>query len=621
MANSNVAFIQLFWDLLNRKTGELGHVDYTPQKPAFDLYTPIDQSFPRSTPEEQGVSSRILSDFVHELQTTEHVEMHQLMILRHDHVIYEGAFDPYRQGVWHVTYSMCKSFTGMAVGLLIDEGRLSLDTKALDILEPQHTVAGVGKLLTKFKYSDLTVRDLLIMSSGASFNETGAISGNDWVKGYFDSLPKFAPGTKFEYNSMNSFILSAIVTKITGVTMFEYLRQKLFIPMGISKVFWETSPIGVTKAGWGMFITQEDAAKLGSLYMHGGAWKGNQLISKSWVEESTRCQIKTGREDNPEYGYHIWMGDVPGSFMYNGMLGQNVYCYPDRDMIIVVNAGNDEVFSGGTMTGIIRKYFGLNYHPSADALPEDPIGLRQLIRAKAEAEGNVRHVSPIVRGGWGRQSVRSMDRDRFFRRLSGRVYEMHSKGIGLFPLIMQVVHNNYTNGISMMRFDYHDGRLSLIFREGEDVHTINVGFGRGRHSLIRSKGEEYLTGCIGRLGRNEDHIPVLTLRIAFIEEATERRLKIYFKSEKELELHWDEVPGNVIIADTLEMITTGSGNVNPIFTGLMSQVSPGLIKDSMRSAIQPMVRASLVEETSAEMDLREEDPLEIHESGTDAPLS
>ena len=591
MANLDLAFVQLFWDLMNRKTGELGKVEFHPQKPSYDLYAPLSQAFPRSTPEEEGVSSAYIARFVHKLRTSEHVALHELMILRHGHVIFECGFNPYMQGIWHVTYSMCKSFTGMAVGLLIDEGRLSLEDHVAELLSDELSPLS---LLSRVRYSGLKVRHLLTMSSGASFNEVGAISGNDWVKGFFESQAKFPPGDHFEYNSMNSFILSAIVTHITGETMFEYLSGKLFAPMGIRKVFWEVSPTGITKAGWGMFITQEDAAKLGQLYLQGGVWNGRQLISKEWVQASVSPQIKTGREDNPEYGYHIWMNDVPGSFMYNGMLGQNVYIYPDKDMVVVVNAGNDEVFAGGTMTRIIREFLPESYRPQEEPLSPDPAAYSLLMNEKRISEHSGPEFPRILHGGWGRGGrVRRSDLS-FLQALDGRRYEMHSKGIGLAPLIMQVVHNNYTNGIRYLTFSVQKGVLYLLFQEGNDLHRIPVGFGRGRHTAVNLNGEEYLVGTIGRFGRNEDGLAVLTLRIAFIEEATERKLKIVFTDPEHIRLYWSETPGDSIISDTLEMITTGSGNVNPFVGNLLTKVSPLLLRDATQRSIEPVEDAVLV---------------------------
>lgn len=622
---TDLAFLQLYWDLMNRKTGDVGRVAFEVQKPAYDFVTPIEQPFPRSTPEEQGVDSSYLASFITELEHTPAICMHQVLIVRNEHVIYEGSFDPYEPGVWHATYSMCKSFTGMAIGLLIDDGKLSLDSKVLDILEPQGggLLGGLGlglvsTALNRAKYGDLTIRDLLVMSSGSSFNEVGAISGNDWEKSFFDSSVKFTPGTKFEYNSMNSFILSCVVTALTGMSMFDFLKARLFQPMGITKVFWEHSPKGITKGGWGMFLLPEDAAKLGLLYMNKGMWKGEQLISAAWCEEATKPQKETGRKDNPWYGYHCWIGPLPGSFMYNGMLGQNVYCYPSLKTIVVVNAGNTEVFADGTMTKLIRKYFCEGFEPSDQRLPANEGGRRQLEMVRKECMGDVTQVPRISRGGWnvrlksdaraaGGNIVTAFDRgrrgpqqDRLFRHLNGKTFDMEAGDVGLFPIMLQVVHNNYTDGISQLTFELEDGVLFLNFLEGTTNHRVPVGFGKGRHTAVNFHGEEYAIGTTGRFAYNEDHMPVLTVEISYTEEACTREVKIIFVSEEELLLIWDESPTNVIAGGAMAMITTGSGNTNPIFTGMVNRINPELIAEATRSAIHPRVKAHLRKPAGAE---------------------
>ena len=136
MARDEIAVVQLLWELLNRKTGELGNVSFLPQKPAYNKDIVVEQPFERSTPEEQGISSEYIADMVRELRNCSAAHMHQLMIIRNKHVIYEGGFSPYPAGVWHVTYSMCKSVTNMAIGFLVDDRRLKLEDHLIDFIEP-----------------------------------------------------------------------------------------------------------------------------------------------------------------------------------------------------------------------------------------------------------------------------------------------------------------------------------------------------------------------------------------------------------------------------------------------------------------------------------------------------
>jgi hypothetical protein len=392
MARFDFAFFQLLFRILGRQTGDISRVDYKPQKPHYENF-PEEQPFPRATPESQGVSSAYTAEFLQKLKDDPQANPHHVILMRHGKIIAECGYAPYPRDMWHITHSMCKSVTGMAIGLLIEDGKLTLDEKLSDIFSEYVGLIGI------FRQS-ITVENLLDMTSRCEFGEAGAISGNDWRRGFMKAGCKGEPGGAFEYNSMNSYMLSAIVTKKTGMPMFEFLKERLFKPLGITEVFWESCPKGITKGGWGMFLRPEDAAKLGQLYLQKGKWNGVQVIPESWVETSTTKHIDNG-EGNFGYGYQVWMSDRPGSFAYNGMLGQDVIVYPDTDMVIVINAGNKEMTQEGNLTDIIRGYFGAGYEPSEEALPEDTAGALELRSTVRRLEGKEVHLPCIVRGGWG----------------------------------------------------------------------------------------------------------------------------------------------------------------------------------------------------------------------------
>ena len=332
-AREQLNTIEMVWELMNGTTGHLGRTDFVPQK------TMISPSFGRScfeeaTPESQGISSEYLAKMIRELADSKLTDMHHLMILRHGKKICECDFSPYQSGIWHVTYSMCKSITGMAIGFLEAEGKVSLDEDIHRIFE------GHVGLLQKILRPEITVEDLLTMQSGVDFNEMGAISGNDWVSGFLDAPVRGTPGTTFEYNSMNSYMLSAIVTERTGMSMMEYLTPRLWEPLGIKHIFWESCPAGITKGGWGLFLCPEDAAKLGQLYLQDGIWEGKRVLPEGWVERSTAVHsMPDERMGKYGYGYQIWMEERPGSYAFNGMLGQIVLVLPDLEMVLVTNAG------------------------------------------------------------------------------------------------------------------------------------------------------------------------------------------------------------------------------------------------------------------------------------------
>ena len=605
MAKEQIAVAELVLNMILGKTGGT-RVDYFPQKPDFPFDAVYEQAFVRATPESQGISSDLFAALLRELDASKDTEMHHFMALRHGKVICECNFAPYPKGMWHITHSMCKSITGMAIGMLIEEEKLKLDENIYDIF-PDHINA-----FSKIFRPVITVENLLTMTSGVTFNESGIVSGNDWLGSFLNASVNGKPGTEFQYNSLNTYVLSAIVTKRTGETLTEYLTPRLFGPLGITKYYWETCPKGITKGGWGLFLCAEDMAKLGQLYLQRGKWNGQQLVSEYWIEISTARHLKT-QNDTYGYGYQLWMEQRPGSFEYNGMLGQNVIIYPDMDMVLVTNAGNKEMFQDCIMLNIIRKYFPVNYHP-ADVLPENPLSYSLLKRLCGELEnGENNNRSTSLRGGWKRNVVsrrkhsdkkysyrisaavdRPSDHHSFMRAVSGRTYVMEQQNIGIAPLFVQVFHNNMTDGISEISFTYDAGNFYVSFTEGEVIHKLPVGFGKAADGCVDLHGEHYLVATLGEFARDENDIPVLKLEITFIEECVKRKAHIFFHEDDEIEIRWNETPGKKMILAGLSSITEElSGNF--LYNSLLGDhnITTELLHRLMEQTIEPVVRGYL----------------------------
>ena len=605
MAKEQIAVAELVFNMILGKTGGT-RVDYFPQKPDFPFDAVYEQAFARATPESQGISSDLFAALLRELDASKDTEMHHFMALRHGKVICECNFAPYPKGMWHITHSMCKSITGMAIGMLIEEEKLKLDENIYDIF-PDHINA-----FSKIFRPAITVENLLTMTSGVTFNESGIVSGNDWLGSFLNASVNGKPGTEFQYNSLNTYVLSAIVTKRTGETLTEYLTPRLFGPLGITKYYWETCPKGITKGGWGLFLCAEDMAKLGQLYLQRGKWNGQQLVSEYWIEISTARHLKT-QNDTYGYGYQLWMEQRPGSFEYNGMLGQNVIIYPDMDMVLVTNAGNKEMFQDCIMLNIIRKYFPVNYHP-ADVLPENPLSYSLLKRLCGELEnGENNNRSTSLRGGWKRNVVsrrkhsdkkysyrisaavdRPSDHHSFMRAVSGRTYVMEQQNIGIAPLFVQVFHNNMTYGISEISFTYDAGNFCVSFTEGEVIHKLPVGFGRAADGCVDLHGEHYLVATLGEFARDENDIPVLKLEITFIEECVKRKAHIFFHEDNGIEIRWNETPGKKMILAGLSSITEElSGNF--LYNSLLGDhnITTELLHRLMEQTIEPAVRGYL----------------------------
>jgi CubicO group peptidase (beta-lactamase class C family) len=611
---------ELLLKIIARETGEISKVDFKPQKPAFNAFSNPEETFlERRTPESQGVSSAFFTALIRELNEDPECKMHKIMFLRHGYVIAECAYAPFSMDTWHVTYSMCKSIVGMAIGILIDEEKLTLDTRLTDILKGP---------LNLFK-KPITVRQLLNMTSGAEFNEVGAISGNDWRKSFLESALKFEPGSKFEYNSMNTYMLSAIVTELTGVSLFDFCKERIFDPMGIKRVFWESCPQSITKGGWGLFMRAEDMAKLGQLYLQKGQWNGRQIVPESWVTESTTWQVETGKDDNKHYGYQLWINDDrPGSFAYNGMLGQNVFVYPDIDMVVVTNAGNADIFQASTMAVKIRERMKNDIQVSDEPLPEDNASLDQLKKLCKSISGRSSSFPFIASGGWRdkairmskgsprnsvarvRQTRKSFEQTvyafnsrvenqllvRWLRKLNGNVYELEKGGVGIFPLMMQLVHNNFTDGMKKVGFRLlEDNSFYIDIYEGENIYKLRCGFGGKTYvSDINMHTENYKVALKSTCTRDEYNRLVIRNDIHFLEEACLRSLNVYFEDLNRIEIRMTETPGTDMLMETLDNFSfEGSGLESVIISKFMKGGMKEGIGHAITNTVQPVIYGHL----------------------------
>jgi CubicO group peptidase (beta-lactamase class C family) len=288
---------------------------------------------PRSTPESQGIPSEAIRAFV-EAADRDVTTMHSFMLVRHGQVIAECWWKPESAEKPHVMHSLSKSFTSTAVGLAIEEGKLSLDDEVLKFF-PDLAPAKPSENLKAMR-----IRDLLTMSAG---HETEVKFTNDipWVQAFLAHPVPHKPGTHFKYNTPATHMCSAILTKATGKTVLEYLKPHLFDPLGIKDPEWGSSPQGNTFGGWGLKICTEDVAKFGQLYLQKGKWQGKQLIPEKWVDIATTRQTSNGSNPKSDwdqgYGFQFWRCRH-GAFRGDGANGQFCIVLPDQDAVIAITA-------------------------------------------------------------------------------------------------------------------------------------------------------------------------------------------------------------------------------------------------------------------------------------------
>jgi len=289
---------------------------------------------PRSTPESQGVSSSAILDF---LEAADHNidSLHSFILVRHGQVVSEGWWAPYGSSDRHSLFSLSKSFTSTAVGLAAAEGKLSPDDPVLKFF-PEDAPSQVSVNLKSMRLTDL-----LRMSTGQQ-SEPPRTSKEAWTKTFLAQPVPFKPGTHFLYNTSATYMLSAAVQKATGQTLLDYLKPRLFDPLGIEKPTWEMSPQGIATGGYGLSVRTEDIAKFGQLYLQKGKWQGKQLVPEAWVQAATTRQTSNG--SNPEsdwdqgYGYQFWRCRH-GAYRGDGAFGQYCIVLPEQDAVIAITAG------------------------------------------------------------------------------------------------------------------------------------------------------------------------------------------------------------------------------------------------------------------------------------------
>lgn len=526
--------VSLMARMFNLRKSTVSILPVDPQKSA-GTPTMIRQPFQRVSPESQGVSSAHIARFIEALQRDRTLNMHNLLMLRNGKVIAEATFGAQEPHIPKMTFSACKSITALAIGMLIDEGKLTLDTRVAELF-PHKTTP-----VTRLRYKDLTVEHLLTMTSGATFNEAECMTQTDWVRGFFNSLSVSKPGKVFAYNSLNTYLLSAIVVQVSGVSLTEYLRPRLWEPLGIAVPCWETCPEGIEKGGWGLYLAPEDMAKIGQLVLQKGLWNGVSLISETWLAVATSFKQEPPAEyGDYHYGYHIWVGRDTPSFLFNGMLGQNVLGFPQNGILLVTNAGNDEMFQQSNYFSLATAYFGGTFPTDMEENIADTEQLAATISAVRTA------IPTYPKLSWWRRLFTSSERV-----LPAACYDWDGRSVtadspnapsvGLLPMILQTVQNNYTGGLLSLHFHIVKERFFVTYRETDEDHRFEVGFDRPQITELYFHGEPYRVAVRGRFAKNEDDETVLILTMDFVETPCTRTLKVVWGEE--IRLLQSERPG------------------------------------------------------------------------------
>lgn len=338
----------------------------------------IINTLPRSTPEAEGVSSEQILQFIGAAEHSKN-ELHSFMFLRHGKVIAEGWWNPYRPDLKHTMYSTSKSFTSTAAGFAVSEKLLSVDDKVISFF-PDQLPDSVSPYL-----ADLRVKDLLSMSVGQEPDPTFTVVTRDsnWVKSFFALPIVKKPGTEFLYNTLATYMVSAIVQKVSGQKVMDYLKPRLLDPLAIEGIDWEVDPMGINVGGWGLRVKTEDMAKLGQLYLQKGKWNGKQILPEAWIAEATTATMKDSAPDLADakksssdwaqgYGYQFWRCRN-NAFRADGAYGQYIIMMPEQDAVVVITGETPDMQDE---INLVWKYLLPAMQP--DALPANENALAKL---------------------------------------------------------------------------------------------------------------------------------------------------------------------------------------------------------------------------------------------------
>lgn len=536
--------------------------------------------FPRLIGGEGGKYADTLTELLRELESEERAHVHNIAIWKDGAIVCEASAEGYSTNVFHLSHSMSKTVTGIAIGMLYDEGKIALDAYAADFFPEIKAKDERAKAIT--------VRDLLSMKSGVKFAELGAITTCEWAKAFFESELEFTPGERFKYNSMNSYILACILTRITGKTLTEYLKSHLFEPLEITNYLWEMSPEGTEKGGFGLYLSCESFLKIGVMMASGGYFNGKRIISEKFLSEMLTASADATKESGDfDYGLHVWVGRNEGEFLLNGMLGQNVWISGASGFVVSMNCGNNELFTESPALAIVKKHLcGISRLEGAskqktkllDKTSKAFFGTRAAVNTLPEKRG----LACIL----GIKPRRPFDA-RWISLLGE--YAFRDNNASILPLFVRTVQNNFTGGMEKIRFSRSGERLFMLVSEGGVEYKLELGMYGYADSVLKFNTEPYLIRARCEFDVDENTNPIYKIELIFPELPNVRIIEISHASNG-IRIKLTENPNDKIAEAFLDTITESKKAAFAIGF-IESKMGDGFLKRKIRETFNPTLNA------------------------------
>jgi len=485
---------------------------------SFEVFKEVLMSnviIPRAeSPEAVGVSSKCILDLIEDFKNSD-IEMHSLMVIRHGKVAAECYNYPFSAERPHACYSISKSITSTAIGFAVSEGILSLDTRLIDIF-PEYKEKADENL------KQLTIEHLVSMRSGKNTDILKNKAKIDWIDDYMKSPWYAKPGTDFRYVNENIYMLSASLHRLTGMNMRDFLRPRLFEPLGIDYPFWETDQNGIEAGGWGIYLKTEDIAKIMLCYAQGGRFEGKQIIPEEWTKVATMKHadnsLGTSKDASSGYGYCFWIcGTDTPAYRCEGMFSQFGIVFKDYDAVLVFTGA--EPMTQKTLDCIWRHF------PAAF----DNAGKEGFV-----AENFSEAISNLV---LDRPSAG--DRSGMEKRLEGKVIKMRKKlllnlvgyPMSVLPLAVTYMTTDKAGNIDNIIFNFGDDVCQFSWSEGDERNKIPCGMdGKYREGLMCLGGIKYKVLAAAKWKSDNE----LILDIRPVETIAKRRLFFTFKDKNKV---------------------------------------------------------------------------------------
>lgn len=423
--------------------------------------------FQRVTPESVGIPSLAIEGLLDDFESG-FTEPHGLMIMRHGKVCAEGYWAPYAKGLRHGLQSHTKTYTATAVGIAYTEGLLKLDDKVIDYF-PEFLPENISDNLKK-----LTIHDVLCM--GCGMDDQPLISEN-WIRDFFAEPIVHEPGTVFMYNNIGSTLLGAIVKKVTGQGIREYLKPRLFDKLGINtdNQRWIYIVDGHESGAGGLYTTVEDNLRLMKMYADGGVFNGERILAEDYVKRATTKQndqntATTAGALSPEamdnfvgYGYQIWMCRPKDSYRADGAMGQFTIVLPEKDMIVsITETATNPKDVQGTLDAVWKM---VDKIPDDKTLPEDE-------KESAKLSNRLSRLSL--------PSPLCNPKSSVIPKVNGKKYEIKEGTLNFTNDISFILSGLKAENVSEFSFEFESDKCILNYKQNGKDAKLEVGLDGSR---------------------------------------------------------------------------------------------------------------------------------------------